>query len=115
MRTATGDSVLYVNGTAYAHVRFARTFWLRLRGWIWYRPKPGEALWVEPCRAVHTIGMVVPVDVVFIDGIGRVLRVVRGLPPFRFASCPGARAAVEFAPGGAVGIREGMFLEISGG
>ena len=102
---------LSVNGTPFCRVRVARTPWLRLRGWIGRRPEPDEALWLEPCSAVHTFGMVVPIDVVFVDGQGRVLKVVSGLRPFRFAACPGAAAAVELPAGRALGITEGSVLE----
>jgi Uncharacterized ACR, COG1430 len=44
---------------------------------------------------VHTGGMRFALDVVFLDARGRVLRVVRGVPPWRVVSCPGAAAVIE--------------------
>jgi hypothetical protein len=44
---------------------------------------PGEALWIAPCRGVHTIGMKFTIDIVALDGDGRVIDRVSGLPPWR--------------------------------
>lgn len=38
-------------------------------------PRPGTALWIRPCRAIHTFGMRYAIDVVFLDDRGLVLRV----------------------------------------
>jgi hypothetical protein len=50
-----------------------------------------EALLIENCRSIHTIGMRFPLDVLFLDGDGRVVRASAGLPPWRMAR--GGRAA----------------------
>ena len=54
-----------------------------------------EALWLEPCASVHTLGMRVPIGCAFLDGEGRVLRVVDPLPARRAAAVRGARAVVR--------------------
>lgn len=58
-----------------------------------------EALWLEPCASVHTLGMRVPIGCAFLDGEGRVLRVVDPLPARRAAAVRGARAVVECRAG----------------
>lgn len=58
-----------------------------------------EALWLEPCRSVHTFGMRVPLGCAFIDAHGHVLRVVDPLVPGRLAACRGASAVVECRAG----------------
>ncbi|VCU71583.1 hypothetical protein PIGHUM_03668 [Pigmentiphaga humi] len=80
--------------------RVARTPWQRLRGLLG-RPPPaqGEAWWITPCRAVHTIGMSYAIDVVFLDAQGRVLRLVPAMPPWRMAWCPRAHSVAELAEG----------------
>ena len=56
----------------------------------------GSGLLLVPCRQVHTFGMRYPIDVVFVDGSLRVLRVVRGMRPGRLgAPVLRARAALE--------------------
>ena len=59
----------------------------------------GEGLWLEPCSSVHTAGMRIPIACAFLDGDGRVLRVVDPLPPWRHAAVRGARAVLETRAG----------------
>lgn len=58
-----------------------------------------EALWLEPCRSVHTVALRVPIGCAFLDGDGVVLRVVDPLPRGRAAGARGARAVVECRAG----------------
>ena len=39
---------------------------------------------IEPCRMVYTLRMAFPIDVLHLDGEGRVVRVVANLPVWRF-------------------------------
>jgi uncharacterized protein len=54
-----------------------------------------EALWIERCAAVHTIGMRIAIGCAFLDARGRVMRLVDPLLPGRLAACRGAIAVVE--------------------
>ena len=58
-----------------------------------------EALWISPCPSVHTLGMRYPIDVIFCDGDGRVVRIVENLQPDRVASAKGARNTCEMLAG----------------
>jgi len=60
---------------------------------------PAEGLLLSPCKAVHTVGMRFPIDVVFIDGDGRTVRVVPALAPWRIAMSARAKAVIELAAG----------------
>lgn len=60
---------------------------------------PDEALWLEPCGSVHTIGLRARIGVAFLDADGVVIRVVDPLPAGRLARARGARAVVECVPG----------------
>ena len=60
---------------------------------------PTEGLLLSPCKAVHTVGMRFPIDVVFIDGDGRAVRVVPALAPWRIAMSARAKAVIELAAG----------------
>ncbi len=65
--------------------------------------RPGEALVIRKCRQVHTFGMRFPIDVVFIDRRGRVIRICPELPPRRLSPVAWrARDAIEL-PAGASG------------
>jgi len=58
-----------------------------------------EGLWFAHCRAVHTLGMRVPLDVVFLDRQGRVIR-IEGVGPGRWhVGEARADAVAEFAAG----------------
>ncbi|MGD9696822.1 MAG: DUF192 domain-containing protein [Thermoleophilia bacterium] len=58
-----------------------------------------EALWLEPCSAVHAFGLRAPIGCAFLDREGRVLRVVDPLPRWRAASARRARSVVECRAG----------------
>ena len=88
-------------------VRLAVTTWARLRGLLGREPSP---LLLAPARSVHTCFMRAPIDVVFLDAELRVLRVVRGLGPWRVAAARGARAVLELPAGRAEGLRVGARL-----
>lgn len=88
----------------------------RMRGLLW-RPAlaEGEAMYLEHCNAVHTLGMRYPIDVAFLDGSGVVLRVVQALRPMRMTICWRAKIAVEFAAGecGRTGIKPWLRLAVT--
>jgi uncharacterized membrane protein (UPF0127 family) len=58
-----------------------------------------EALRIPRCRSVHTFGMRFPLDVIFLDGEGRPVRVERGVRPWRVVSCRDAKDVVETRAG----------------
>ena len=71
------------------HVRIAGGFLQRARGLLLRPPlAENEALLLPGCASVHTFGMRYTIDVVFLDPLGRVLRVARSLRPWRVASHP---------------------------
>jgi uncharacterized membrane protein (UPF0127 family) len=74
-----------------------------------------EGVWIARCNAIHTMGMRVPIDVVWVDGEGRVLRMEPNVRPNRFAlACPQAEAVIELGCG-ALGdgeIAAGDYLEL---
>jgi uncharacterized protein len=83
------------------HVRIARRAFERMRGLLSSDPlRDGECLLLEPASQVHTFGMSVPIDVVFCDGKGVVVHVVRNMRPRRVTKwVRGARLALEFTAG----------------
>lgn len=85
-------------------VRRADTFFRRLLG-LMFRPplRPGEGLWIEPCRSVHTHFMRFPIDVAFIDPEGYVLRVIPHMRPWRVSPLVRRAAAALELPAGTLG------------
>ena len=82
-------------------VERAATWWSRFRGLLG-RPelREGEGLLLEPCRAVHMIGMRYAIDVVFVDRDRRVVATYVGLAPGRTTRIHRrAVAAIELTTG----------------
>jgi uncharacterized membrane protein (UPF0127 family) len=91
----------------------AANAWTRLKGLLGRSSLPvGEGLLLRPTSSIHTTFMRFPIDVVFLDGELRVVKVVPELRPWRFAFGRGARSALELAAGEAArrGIAAGQQL-----
>jgi hypothetical protein len=73
----------------------ARSPFRRLLGLALRRRPPAHALLLPRCRSVHTFGMRFPLDLIWLDRDGRVLRVDEAVPPWRVRSCRGAAAVLE--------------------
>ncbi len=84
-----------------SRVVLAATWWSRLRGFIGRdEPVAGEGILLMPCNGVHSFGMGFSVDVLFLDGSGEVLEVVRSLAPWRRTGrVPGAYYVLEVPTG----------------
>ncbi len=50
------------------------------------RLPPGSGLWIVPSNGVHTFGMTIPIDVLFLDRDYRVVQIRENLRPFRLTS-----------------------------
>jgi len=81
----------------------ADTFWTRLRGLSGRSGlSTGEALWIIPCRGIHTHGMAFPIDVLFLDRDRNVVGVEENLAPGRFAPIRWKAKTVIELPAGTV-------------
>ena len=56
---------------------------------------PRGPLYLGRCRSVHTFGMRYPLDLLWLDARGRVVRVDLGVAPRRLRACRAARAVIE--------------------
>ena len=65
----------------------------------------GEGLWIAPCEAVHTIGMKIPIDVLFLDKKRRVLKIKHEMPRSRMAICLRAHSVLELPSGHAAAMQ----------
>lgn len=79
----------------------ARTPWSRMVGLLLHSSLPrGEGLLLAPAWSIHTWGMRMPIDVVFLDDGGRILRMCPSLPPWRVVSgTRQARTVIELGAG----------------
>jgi uncharacterized membrane protein (UPF0127 family) len=81
-------------------VHEATTATARLLGLAFLRElPPGHALLIPNCRSVHTFGMRFPLDVVFLDERGDVLRLERAVRRRRLLFCRRAFAVLETRAG----------------
>lgn len=99
------DGVLIMHSTfsiGTLQVSIANTFLTRLTGLLRHKRLPmDEGLLIAPCSNVHTLGMRFPIDVVFLDRMGRVLHIRENLAPWRAAGRKGSAVVLELAAGGA--------------
>ncbi len=95
-RLETADGVVLAE-----HVRVADTVWSRFMGLMFARELPtGHGLAIRPCNSIHMFFMRFALDVVFVDGEGRVVRVLESIRPWRASSfVRGAKAAIELPAG----------------
>ncbi|MBI4788169.1 MAG: DUF192 domain-containing protein [Chloroflexi bacterium] len=74
----TRNAVLVENGAV------AASAWARLRGLLGHRPlQAGEGLLLRGEKAIHTIGMGFPIDVLFLDRAGRIVQLYHSMVPLR--------------------------------
>lgn len=67
-------------------VRRADSPLARLRGLFGqFRMKTGDGLWVVPSHVIHTVGLLAPIDLMYLDAQNRVIHLVEHLGPFRIA------------------------------
>lgn len=67
----------------------------RLLGLALMREPPPGALLLPRTRSVHTFGMRFDLDLLWLDGEGRAVRVDRRVRPGRVRNCRAARAVCE--------------------
>jgi uncharacterized membrane protein (UPF0127 family) len=78
----------------------ARTRRTRGRGLARLDAMPAHVgLQLAPCRSIHTFGMRFPLDLIWLDGTGAVVRVDREVPPRRLRTCWRARSVIEVRSG----------------
>ncbi len=82
-------------------IRLADDLLGRLRGFLLRpAPEPGEGILLSPCQGVHMFGMRYPLDVVFIDDEGQIVRIYESLRPWRWTAVDrSASHALELPPG----------------
>ena len=92
-----------LNGEVVFHtVEYAERLFDRIKGLLGRSNLPaGQALWIRPCGSVHTFGMHFPIDLVFLDRAGQVVRVCRDVGPGRMVTGGrGAHSVLEAQAGG---------------
>lgn len=71
----------------------AKTFFQRARGLIGQKSLAAdEGLLIPHCNCIHTLFMRFPIDATFFDRKGEIVKVVRGIKPWRLFVWGGWRA-----------------------
>lgn len=76
-------------------VKVADTPLSRLRGFLGRARLHGdEAIWIVPSQGIHTVGLLFPIDVIYLDAALRVVHVIEHIGPFRVAPIRRTAASV---------------------
>ncbi len=73
----------------------------------------GAGVWINPCEAVHTFGMRIALDALFLDDKLRVKKVAAHLKPGRIALCLTATSVLELGAGAAAATQAGDQLSFT--
>jgi uncharacterized protein len=96
-----------------AKCELAESFWTKLRGLMGRTSLPAdEGMLFRPNGSIHMFFMRFPIDVVFCDRDLRIVKVVRGLRPWRMSAARGAKVTIELAAGAASGLEPGDRLQL---
>jgi uncharacterized protein len=88
--------------TLATQVRVANSSAARRRGLLDAKTlEPGAGLWIVPCEAIHTFGMKVRLDIVFLDKNLKVRKIAPNVGPRRLSICLRAHSVLELAAGAA--------------
>ena len=91
---------LAINDCELGEIGIADQFFLRLRGMLGRDFSRFDALLIRPCSEIHTLFMAYPIDVLFIDKTGQVVRITENLRPWvPYAGACGARSVIELPAG----------------
>jgi uncharacterized membrane protein (UPF0127 family) len=103
------------NTVLFKQARKATTLFQRFLGLMFKRGmSEEEALIFYHAPSIHTFFMRFPIDVIFLDGNMRVIRICRGLKPARMIFCRGAFCTIECLGGltPSKGVEENQTLRI---
>ena len=83
-----------------SRVRTAGTSAARRKGLLGAKELDGESgIWIAPCEAIHTVGMRMPIDAIFLDRNLCVKKLAKELRPWRLSVCVRASSVLELRAG----------------
>lgn len=94
-------------------ILIAQTAWERTRGLLARPALQGTSgMLLRHTVAIHTVGMRYPLDLVFLDAAGRIIRISAQVPPWRMRWEAAAKHTLELAAGTCqkIGLEKGMRL-----
>ncbi len=91
---------LYINKKECGHAGLADSFTLRLRGMIGRDFSSFDALLIQPCAEIHMMFMKYPIDAVFINSEGKIVRICTHLKPWTlYIGAKRAKSVLELPAG----------------
>ncbi len=97
-------------------IDLADSFFKRLRGLMFRKESlVEEGLWIIPCNSIHMCFMNFPIDAVFLNKEGRIVKMVEGLRPWRFVKpVQKAYSVIEFPVGTVkkLGLKQGEIIKL---
>jgi len=86
-----------------SNIDVADSVWRRFVGLMGRRELPaGHGLCIRPCSSIHMFFMRFPIDAVFVDGDGRIVRLYEAIRPWRVTRIVRRAKAVLELPAGTV-------------
>lgn len=80
------DVPLYLDGELVANARVASSWWWRLRGLLGVRRFEHPAgLLIPHCSSIHSLGMSIAIDVLYLDDDFEVVKAVGAFKPWRIS------------------------------
>ncbi|OEF99137.1 hypothetical protein BHF71_10055 [Vulcanibacillus modesticaldus] len=88
-------------GLKISNMTIANTFISRLKGWIGKKMlDDNEAIMLIPCSSIHTFGMKMTIDVMFLDKSNRIVYLIKEMNPNRISPIiPQAKKVIEMKSG----------------
>jgi uncharacterized membrane protein (UPF0127 family) len=106
--------LLYENKVLIQDVSLADNFWLRLSGYMFRQRAHVPGLLFEPANAMQTTFMFFDLDMVFLTKDNQVIKILRGVKPWRHTWFYGKTRKVLEVPSGKIplDLKEGMTIII---
>jgi len=77
-------------------VQKTETAWERTKGLLGRQDlKEGEGFLIDPCNSIHTFFMRFPLDVIYLDYEGNVVKLIEKLRPWRMSGCFSSAKVLE--------------------
>lgn len=107
-------NILFNGQVVVSNVSLADNFWTRLSGYMFRSSPHLPGILFEPAPGIHTFFMSFPIDVVFMDKANRVIKIYRGMRPWRHTWFHFNSTRVLEVPAGQIPgtLREGDVLEV---
>lgn len=76
---------LVINNKEIIETEVADTSFARIKG-LMFKKKISKGLWIVPCNSIHTFFMKCPIDVLFLDKKGKIIKMIPNMKPWRIGA-----------------------------